>query len=270
LEVLKTIAKRVLGPTLAKKASKWASKSGKPREGVNCQLHVAAFATTSRPHPTCEFQRVFYEHEGRLVFKWGHYLEIYETFLMRWKDRNTRILELGVSHGGSLQLWRKYLGPAARIAGIDIDPQTNFSEPNTRVFLGSQDDQLTLHKAVEWLGGIDVVIDDGSHVVRHQNTSLDYLFPRLSDGGIYICEDLHTNYWGEYGGSYRRRDTFIERMKSAVDDLNHWHHQFGTGDRAIGGNAFGIHFYDSVIVIEKRVDKRPFNIQVGDENLSQD
>ena len=212
-----------------------------------------------------DIERAFYQHEGRAVGKWGHYLEIYEKFLVSVEEEGdaSNSWKLGLLYGGSLQLWRKYLGSNARIAGLDIDPKTEFSDGNTRVFVGSQDDPRTLERVLEWLGGIDVVIDDGSHVVRHQMASLDYLFPRLSDDGIYICEDLHTNYWSDQGGGYRKRNTFIERMKRAVDDINKWHHQFGAKDATLARKVFGIHFYDSMVVLEKRSIQRPFYTIVG-------
>jgi hypothetical protein len=220
-----------------------------------------------------EIERAFYSHEGRLIHKWGHYFEIYERFLSPLRSKETlRLLEIGVSHGGSLQLWRKYFGSRAMIAGVDIDPRAELCEGNTRVFVGSQDDPLTLGRALDWLGGIDVVIDDGSHIVRHQMATLDYLFPQLSESGIYICEDLHTNYWNkaigiEFEGGYRKKTTFIERMKRAVDDLNEWHHRFGASDKILSGRLFGIHFYDSMVVIEKRSAQRPFHTTVGKPGL---
>ena len=48
-------------------------------------------------------------------------------------------------------------------------------------------------------GGVDVVLDDGSHecaIPRQPKV----LFPRLSDGGVYMIEDLHTAYSGKFGG----------------------------------------------------------------------
>src|SRR5262249_46695873 len=74
--------------------------------------------------PTGELELTFYAHNGRIAQKWHHYLEIYERHFehLRATAPAVRILELGVSGGGSLQLWRKYFGPAARIVGIDIDP----------------------------------------------------------------------------------------------------------------------------------------------------
>src|SRR3954468_10994492 len=56
-----------------------------------------------------ELERLFYAHEGRVAHKWHHYLAIYEQHFqsLRALDHAPRILELGVSRGGSLQLWRK-------------------------------------------------------------------------------------------------------------------------------------------------------------------
>ena len=122
---------------------------------------------------------------------------------------------------------------------------------------------MILGQVLEWLGGIDVIIDDRSHVVRHQMASFDYLFPRLSDGGIYICEDLCTNCWRDFEGGYRKTTTFIERMKRAVDDMHEWHHRLGSKDATLARRLFAIHFYDSMVVLEKRSIKRPFHTKVG-------
>jgi hypothetical protein len=188
--VVRAAARGILGPTgyrLCKAQYVWICdlrRSGKPRE------HFESFAKNPAPREEggSDIERAFYSHEGRLIDKWGHYFEIYERFLSPFRAKEAlRLLEIGVSHGGSLQLWRKYFGPAARIAGLDIDPRTEFCEGNTRVFVGSQDDPAALDRALDWLGGVDVVIDDGSHIVRHQMATLDYLFPRLSDGeSIYV------------------------------------------------------------------------------------
>jgi hypothetical protein len=51
------------------------------------------------------------------------------------------MLKIGVSKGGSLALWRKFLGPEAVIFGIDIDPSwAAFDGEFARVRIGSQDD----------------------------------------------------------------------------------------------------------------------------------
>jgi hypothetical protein len=224
---------------------------------------------------------LFFAHDGRLIHKWVHYLEIYERHLAAFRDgfplgdgtrRPLRLLEIGVSQGGSLQLWRKYFGPEATIFGIDVDPRcAALDEPETRVRIGSQADAAFLNAVVEEMGGVDVVIDDGSHRAQHQRASFDALFPALSFGGLYIAEDLHTSYWAlDFTGGYRRPGTFIEVSKSLVDGMHAWYHHWPISRRARRAQTdiFSVCFYDSVVVIEKRHRQRPSVVKVGRPSLT--
>jgi hypothetical protein len=58
----------------------------------------------------------------RQVAKWSHYFPIYERLLSPHRGRSITLVEVGVGDGGSLEGWRGYLGPSARIIGIDCDP----------------------------------------------------------------------------------------------------------------------------------------------------
>jgi len=250
----------------AKRAIGRRIKSGRPKEPLN----TFAAAPTRAPPFDNDAARLFYEHSGRLIHKWDHYLEIYDRFFAPYRGKPAAILEIGVSQGGSIELWRKYFGPSAKIAGVDVEPRSAFTlDENMKIFIGSQADPELLSQALAWLGPPDIVIDDGSHQVRHQHASLDYLFPRMAPRGLYVCEDLHSNYWAKYGGGYRKPSTFIERMKRLVDDLHAWHHRYGEGDKAIAaGQVFGLHFFDSLVVVEKRPTTRPSHIKVGNPVFS--
>lgn len=204
---------------------------------------------------------LFYGHHGKLIHKWGHFLPIYERHLARYVGTPVRLLELGVSHGGSLELWRDYFGKGAVIYGIDIDPRCKALDPYVRI--GSQADPELLNSVVHEMNGVDVVIDDGSHIARHQRASFQTLFPLLATNGVYIAEDLHTAYWPAWEGGLRRRGTFIELMKLLVDDLHAWYHNGNSRVYDAHLSIDGIHFYDSMVVIEKRPKEKPFHIQVG-------
>lgn len=195
----------------------------------------------------------FYAHTGRSIDKWHHYLEVYERHLSRFRDRSVRLLEIGVQRGGSLQLWRRYLGSTAIIHGLDVDPtcMTNVDpETNVRVHTGDQADVHLLAAIVEEMGGVDVVIDDGGHQNGAQIASFEYLYPQLAADGVYICEDTHTSYWPEYGGSPSGAGSFIAHAKMLVDLLHGWHTD------AVASHAFAAHtksilFYDSMVVLER-------------------
>jgi cephalosporin hydroxylase len=218
--------------------------------------------------PTGELETLFYSHKGRIVHKWHHYLEIYERHFepLRQQQHPLRILELGVSRGGSLELWRKYFGPDARIVGIDIDPAcADRVDPENTVMIGDQSDPAFLASAIDRLGGIDIVIDDGSHVGRHQIASFEFLCPRLSEHGVYVCEDLHCSYWHTHEGGHRRPGTFIEFTKELIDRLHAWYLQGEAQAEAMpfAETTYGIFVYLDLIVIEKRPISRPFHTQMG-------
>src|SRR5689334_8948805 len=131
-----------------------------------------------RPASRADMAEIFYSHEGRLAHKWAHYHDIYDRHLARFRDTGVRFLEIGVSHGGSLQIWRKYLGANATIFGIDIDPRCAVVDdaPSINVRIGSQTDASLLRSVVAEMGGVDAIVDDGSHYVSHQRASFELLF----------------------------------------------------------------------------------------------
>jgi len=103
------------------------------------------------------------------------------------------------------------------------------------------------------MGGVDIVIDDGSHVAEHQLASFKTLFPLLFNGGVYVCEDLHTAYWDGWQGGHKRRGTLIEFVKDMIDSLHAWYHPIENGLQSmeLHRHVPGIHLHDSLVVIEK-------------------
>jgi|SRR5579871_711584 len=215
-----------------------------------------------------DLHRFFYENDGPLVHKWRHYLEIYDRHLSRFRSQTNppvRVLEIGVSHGGSLRLWRRYFGAKSILFGIDINPRClTLDGRDGNVRIGSQADPIFLKKVVAEMGGLDVVIDDGSHIAAHQKVSFETLYPLLGPEGTYICEDLHTSYWrGTYEGGYRRKSSFIEIAKNIVDDIHADFHERGQYVPNANRTVYGIHFYNSIVVIEKRPRPKPVHLMIG-------
>ena len=84
------------------------------------------------------------------------------------------------------------------------------------------------------------------------------LFPAVKETGVYLVEDLHTSYWDEYRGGYKKSGTFIEYAKDFIDNLNAWHSRDPQlASDAITRSTTGMHFYDSVLVLEKFPNKFP-------------
>ncbi len=199
-------------------------------------------------------EEFFFFGEHRIINKWWHYFEVYHDYFQKYIGRTVRMLEIGVAKGGSLQMWKHYFGEKAVIVGIDIDGTCKqYEEDNVYVRIGSQDDPDFLKKACEEFGPFDIVLDDGSHAVKHQIDSFQILFPLLKNDGIYLCEDTHTSYWPSFGGKLHG-DTFIEFAKNLVDELHYQHIERGDEKLApqFRNQIKGIHFYDSMVVFEKR------------------
>jgi hypothetical protein len=213
--------------------------------------------------------RAFYENDGPLVHKWRHYLSIYDRHLSAFCNTPVRFLEIGVSDGGSLRMWRQYFGSKAVIFGIDIDPRCAFLDgQDGSVRIGSQDDAAFLQSVVAEMAGIDIVIDDGSHFPEHQWASFQTLFPLLNETGVYICEDLHTAYWPAFGGGCRVPATFIERTKMIIDDIHADFHDHPSTVPDANRLINGLFFYNSMVVIEKKPQLRPCHITVGNFTLT--
>jgi cephalosporin hydroxylase len=211
-----------------------------------------------------ELGRLFFAHRGRIMQKWVHYLGLYDAYLAPFRSTPVRILEIGVNRGGSLQLWREYFGPKALIYGVDVNPEcADLADPPTQVRIGSQADPAFLRSVIAEMGTPDIIIDDGSHVARHQQVSFETLFPLLAAGGIYVIEDMHTAYWrGEWEGGYKRRGTAIELVKQLIDDMHGWWHRRPSG-LTNKEDLVAIHVHDSITFIEKGPREKPRHVRVA-------
>ncbi len=208
-----------------------------------------------------DLENYFANNTGNLIMKWRHYFKIYERHLSRFRNSEVNILEIGVRDGGSLQMWKDYFGPNARIFGLDINPQSaQLRESQIEVFIGDQQDKTFLTELAQRLPRLDILIDDGGHTMQQQINSFDVFFDQLSDHGVYICEDTHTSYWASFGGGYRKPGTFIEYAKEKVDLLNAYHNRHGEPGFEVNDFArstASMHFYDSMVVIEKAPKQEP-------------
>jgi len=197
---------------------------------------------------------------ARVLDKWVHYFPVYTRHLERFRERVVNVLEIGVYRGGGLELLSSYLGPQANLVGLDIDEDAvRAVRGRFPVLLGDQADPDVLRKINNDYGPFDVIIDDGGHTMEQQIVTVETLFPLLNDDGVFIVEDTHTSYWSEFGGGLHVPGSFVEWTKPRVDDLHSRHH-VGIDRRSIWAtDVDGIHWYDSVVVLDKKRRFRPFN-----------
>jgi hypothetical protein len=226
----------------------------------------AASAELPADNPLAEY---FFSNPGRFMDKWLHYFEIYHRHFARFRGAAPVVVEIGVHHGGSLEMWRHYFGAGARIVGIDNDPAcAKFGGESIEVMIGDQADRGFLAEVRRRVPHVDILIDDGGHTMQQQLVSFEELYPHVQPLGVYLCEDLHTSYLAQWGGGHARAGTFIERAKTLVDQLHAWHSaEPGFAVDEATRSTFGLHFYDSVLVAEKRPMQPPQRLQSGRPSL---
>lgn len=213
-----------------------------------------------------DLERYFNENTGRILHKWKHYFEIYDRHFSRFRGTDVHIVEFGVFQGGSMQMWKQYFGPKAKIYGIDINPHCKqLEEDQVEILICDQEDRKALRSLVEKIPRIDILIDDGGHMMRQQIYTFEELFPHVDKNGVYLCEDMHTSYWPVWRGGYKKRGTFIEYSKNFIDYINAWH---SVQPNKLSVSEFtrsvhSLHYYDSILVIEKRPIEKPYDMKSG-------
>jgi hypothetical protein len=207
----------------------------------------------------------FLTHQGNGLSKWKQYFPAYQRHLAKFIDQSVVLIEIGVSGGGSLQLWKKFLGPFVRIVGIDVNVLCkDFEEDQISVRLGSQSDSIFLQSVVEEFGHPDIVIDDGSHRSEDQINAFKFFYPLLSKNGVYAIEDLHVAYWDQQAGLVLPGQSTIDLCKSLIDDL---HGRYIKDRRStFTDTTRSMSFYDSMVVFERGIVQNLFApvISTGD------
>ena len=215
----------------------------------------------------------FLRNTGKDIHRWHGYFEVYERHLSRFVDQPVAMLEIGLDKGGSLRMWRDFLGSKARLFGLDVDEQCRARAPeDVPVFIGDQADRGFLRDCLERMPPLDIVIDDGGHTCRQQITTFEELYSSLTDDGVYIVEDTHTNYWQKFIDT-EDGSTFVQMAKDLTDRLTEWHFDRRTNKQfrarpnqrtthvdvsEFCRTTHSIHFYNSIIVFERRAMEEPF------------
>ncbi|UCI10300.1 glycosyltransferase [Mesorhizobium sp. B1-1-8] len=181
-------------------------------------------------------RELFERKVGKTADKWDHYLPVYQDILQPVREERISLLEIGVQNGGSLEVWASFLPRAEAIIGTDIDAACGelvYDDPRIRIVVGDSTDQKTAARIFDLSPTFDVIIDDGSHRSRDIVKSFCLYFPRLTDGGIYIVEDLHCSYWEQFEGGLFYPYSPMTFFKYLSDCINHQHWGIGRDRKSI-------------------------------------
>jgi hypothetical protein len=165
-------------------------------------------------------------HNGKVSFRWSSYLPVFERSLLQYRDQPISMLEIGVLNGGSLELWGKYFSNAKLIVGCDTNPDCanlKFEDPRIHLLIGDATQEEVVDRLALLSPKFDLVIDDGSHRSMDIIRSFAHIFPRLAFDGLYVVEDLHASYWGQYEGGLYHPYSSMSFFKRLADVINHEH-----------------------------------------------
>ena len=178
-----------------------------------------------------------------LIYYWSHFRDI------RFDVRS--VLEIGVETDRSISMWEEFF-PNAIIYGIDIKPECKeFEGGRRRILIGNQSDLNFLRELTELAEPFDVVIDDGSHKIGHQLKTFEYLFPKMSDHGVYVIEDTGgcVNDFGLRTVNSLKK--LVDNIMYWPDGMPHWSQLSKFPDKSgwISKNIVGIAFYRWIVFV---------------------
>jgi len=131
-----------------------------------------------------------------------------------------RILEIGVCTGASLRMWEEYF-PEAQIYGIDIVPEviaeTKFDTKRVELEECDAGNAKALQGFVRKRCHLfDLIIDDGSHLVKDQIAAANFLRAHLATEGIYVIEDVQEGTADEIADGLKMPCKVIEPKSSVA------------------------------------------------------
>jgi len=126
------------------------------------------------------------------------YTKLYDNYFNDLRYEQLHLIEMGVADGTSMRMWLTYF-QNGKVFGLD---NRNIKENKylvkqiaTKRFnftKGNQGSGKKLQAIINKADGIlNIVIDDCCHRSEERLFSLNFLWPYLQSGGIYIIENLH-------------------------------------------------------------------------------
>jgi SAM-dependent methyltransferase len=187
--------------------------------------------------------------DGRGIWKWEHYFDVYERHLAKFVGRAPHVVEIGVYSGGSLDMWHRYFGDGCRVSGIDIEEACRaYAGDHTSIVIGDQGDRAFWARFRAETPPVDILIDDGGHLPEQQRVTLEEMLPHLRPGGVYLCEDVH--------GEGNAHAAYVHKLADRLNGVS-WA-PLADNEEGIGSDTsplqrllHSVHLYPFIVVIER-------------------
>ena len=150
--------------------------------------------------------------------KLNTYFSAYAELFSEYRNTNCVFIETGILGGGSLFMWRKWLGPSARIIGVDLNPEANkWIEHGFEIYIGDQGDPEFWKKTLDHIGEFDVLLDDGGHQSFQQIVTASEAIRQAKKKCIVAVEDTQTSFMSDFNA--HGKNTFLNYAKDSTDIL---------------------------------------------------
>ncbi len=115
-------------------------------------------------------------------------------------------------------MWRDWLGPDARIIGIDMNPAAEqWRDHGFEIIIGDQGDPLFWDQAMATIGPFDVLLDDGGHQSFQQIVTATAAIAGATQPCLVVVEDTGTSFMRDF--SRHGRHSFLKFAKDLSDLL---------------------------------------------------
>lgn len=207
---------------------------------VNTQDLIRAWM--SSPHPS---------------IKTSSYFPVYAKLFAHLRHTQCTFVETGILEGGSLFMWRQWLGTQARIVGIDLNPDARKWENfGFEIFIGDQADRKFWEDTLGTIGSYDALLDDGGHQSFQQIVTTEAAIKYATRPCLIVIEDTYTSFMNDFAS--HGENSFLQYAKASTDCLTARSHQmyknrFPTPSPELlesFGKVFSIEFFNGITVFK--------------------
>ena len=160
-------------------------------------------------------------------------------------NKKITLVEVGIGDGGSLFMWKKFLGKKARIIGIELNPDAKkLEKKGFKIFIGDQSDPKFWKKFYRDVGKVDILIDDGGHTNIQQITTFMESVNNINNNGIIVIEDTHTSYLNFKGFKNPSKYSFINFSTKVIENIHRRNPTIKKSLNYLSKKIQSIHYYD--------------------------
>lgn len=146
------------------------------------------------------------------------YFPVYVNLFRHLRNKKCTFIETGVLEGGSLFMWKNWLGPDLRVIGIDLNPEAKKWENfGFEIFIGDQSCPTFWSQTFSKIGHFDAFLDDGGHQSFQQIVTTQQAILHSNGDCVVAVEDTYTSFMNDFQ-SHKDR-SFLEYSKDATDLL---------------------------------------------------